>query len=55
MTIEQCLKEYNKAIKQRIDDTFDSNVQSIKRYFDEEIRCKAEHPVTFHELAEKIH
>lgn len=42
--------EYNKTIKHRIDETFESNVESIKKCFDEEVREKAEHPISFVEL-----
>lgn len=53
LTLEDCLKEYNKAKKHKIDQIYENNVNSIKKYFDSEVQAKAEHPITFNELASK--
>lgn len=41
LTVEKCLIEYNKMLKHKIDETYENNVLSIKKYFDEEVKSKA--------------
>lgn len=55
MSLEECLREFNRQMKQKVDETFEINVYNIKKYFDKQVKEKAKNPITFNQLSSKLY